>query len=613
MRICVTTLCVLASLASIGLADDVSIGKLTYAGVTIVDVKEGMVIFKIPGGRTQSRAFSDITSMSITGLDTFNHAEKLMSETTGDSEAKKLRKEIEVKKEEIGKIKAQVGDVPKTIARFKDDAKRARMQVDAYGKSIGQLTRQLAEHKKGDEDANAKAVKLTQEAGKLATQANAIRKAKRKDWKNQADQRMNQANALLKQAADLDATKLRYQANQKRAEAKKLQLEASRIERARKKDWKKNANNKKNQAKKLDKEAGDLDKKGKHIADADNARRTQITRLSAEIGNLKRLKQGASRKAVSLDNQAKAFPEVAKGLKDKVVLLGVELDELDKKLRNLANEPGIKPEQIIAAIRAYEAAGGLKVTTQVKTIIDFRHLNALNRVGWIDDAATKWLRLADREKAASVVVACCPNTLADKGDSRNAKAIIILKSRLRGMKDEKYHAALLELLVRLLRHEGRGEEVLAVLDTDAVKTSNGGGARLKMLKGIALLDKKEYAQAAMAVTGVLRELDGDSLPEALAVRAKAFLGQADSATDKKKKQELMQKAGLDLMRVVTFFRGSPQAGESLYLAGKIMADLPERPNTAAAARAYEIVARDYAGTAIGQKASIALKTLKIRQ
>ena len=75
----------------------------------------------------------------------------------------------------------------------------------------------------------------------------------------------------------------------------------------------------------------------------------------------------------------------------------------------------------------------------------------------------------------------------------------------------------------------------------------------------------------------------------------------------------MQKAGLDFMRVVTFFRGSPQAGESLYLAGKIMASLPKRPNPAAAAKAYEIVARDYAGTPIGRKASIALKTLRVRQ
>jgi len=177
------------------------------------------------------------------------------------------------------------------------------------------------------------------------------------------------------------------------------------------------------------------------------------------------------------------------------------------------------------------------------------------------------------------------------------------------MKDKKYRTATLDLLIRLLSVEGHSDDIARYLP----KASAGDDPKLKLLRGVALLNKKEYAQAAKAVNDVLHQLDRDSLSEAISIRAKALLGQAASVTDKKRKQELMLEAGLDFMRVATFFRGSPQAGESLFLAGQIMARLPERPNTAAAANAYKVVARDYAGTPIGQKATVALNTLRVRQ
>ena len=608
MRTCVTILCVVASLAPMGLTDEVSIKGFTYRGVTIIDVKEGTVTFKMSSGPNQSKAFSDITAMSITGLDNFNEAEKLMSEVAGDSAAKKLRKEIEARKKNIDTIKAQVADQPKEIARLQDEAKRTRMQRDAYKKSAEQLAIQIADLKKSDASAQSKVARLKEEMIKLAREANAIKKAKKKDWQNQANQRLNQAKALKKQIDELDATKLKYQAKVKRAAAAKLLREAKIIERGKKKDWQKQANNRKNQAKNLNKEAADFENKAKHVSGASGKGRAQIVKLTGEMVKLKRQSAIADRKAAALDNRAKAFPKLVKDLKEKLVELEVEFGEMNEKLEKLATEPRIKPGQFAAAIRAYEAAAALKTTAQVKTIINFRLLNALNRAGWIDQAASKWLQLADRERTSLGVIACRPNTLADKGDPRNAKAISRLGSRVSGISDKKYRAAALELLVRLLQHEGRGNEIIKYLP----KTSDGE-PKLELLKAIALLDKKEYTQAETVINDVLRELDRGSLSEALAVRAKALYGQADAAADKKKKQRLMQEAGLDFMRVATFFRGSRQAGESLYLAGKIMASLPERPNTAAAANAYKAVVRDYAGTPIGQKASIALKTLRVKR
>ena len=70
-------------------------------------------------------------------------------------------------------------------------------------------------------------------------------------------------------------------------------------------------------------------------------------------------------------------------------------------------------------------------------------------------------------------------------------------------------------------------------------------------------------------------------------------------------------AAVDFMRVATFFPGSQRAAESLLAAGQIMATLPDKPNTAAAAEAYRAVAEGYPGTPIGKEASRKLKKLRM--
>ena len=608
MRTCATILCVLAVLFSTGLADDISVKGFTYSGVTIVGVKDGVVTFKIVGGRTQSKPFSEITGMSITGLDSFNKAEQLMSGTAQDSEAEKLRRESEAKKDSIAKIKLQIGDQPKEVARLNDEAKGLRLQAEADKKRAEQITGQIADINKSSADSGAQVAQFKREVVKLAKEARAIELAKKGDWKNQAAQRRNQAKNLLKKIDELDVVKIKYHANKKRAEAKKLQREAQIIERAKKKGWQNQSKQRKNQANTLNREAGDLENKANRLDDANTKGRARIAALITEKGTLLRQVNLALRKAASLEARAKAFPKTAASRNEKLIMLERELDEIEKKLKALASAPKINANRFSPAIRAYEAAAALKTSDHAKAIINYRLLNALDQSGWIDQAASKWLQLADRENGAAGVIACCPNKLGDKGDPRNAKAISILGARVRGIKDGKYQAAALELLGRLLQQEGRGAEIITWLPKTAAT-----GPKLVLLKAVALFGKKEYTQAEGAVTGVLHQLDRDSLPEALIVRGKAILAQADAETDKKKKRELMLKAGLDFMRVATFFRGLPRAGESLYLAGKIMATMPDKPNTVAAVNAYEAVAKNYAGTPIGQKAADALKAIKSRQ
>jgi len=57
----------------------------------------------------------------------------------------------------------------------------------------------------GTIDKSVKAAKLRYEAAKLAAQAKAIMRAKKKNWNKQASEKMNQARALLRQANELDS------------------------------------------------------------------------------------------------------------------------------------------------------------------------------------------------------------------------------------------------------------------------------------------------------------------------------------------------------------------------------------------------------------------------
>ena len=168
MRTCVTIGCVLALLASIGLGDDISIGGLTYSGSTVIDVKDGLLIFRTPGGRTQRVSFSDIAAISLTGLDSFNQAEKLVSKTARPTSGGRIRRQIAAKKAEVSEIMAQIGDQAGAITRLKASAARTRTQSDAYGKSATALDTQLAGLKKVDSAESGKYAKTATAANKSA-------------------------------------------------------------------------------------------------------------------------------------------------------------------------------------------------------------------------------------------------------------------------------------------------------------------------------------------------------------------------------------------------------------------------------------------------------------
>ncbi|MCP4403645.1 MAG: hypothetical protein GY801_40865 [bacterium] len=622
MRTFVTILCALVVLSATGLADEVAVKGLTYSNVKIFDAKKGKVFFRISVTRTQSKSFADITRMSIVGMDNFNKAEKLMSEQSGASKAKTLRTKRESVKEKIAEITRQVADPSKEIARLKKEAKRLHAQVEADKKAKNQLTKKIAERKKREKEAKAKDVKLENEAAKLLRDARAIEAAKRNGWQNLVAQRRNQARVLLDQVSDQDPAKVRAQASSKRSAAKKYMAIAERTGDAAKKAA----------AEKLYREADILDDKAKRLTEEKKKKSAERSRLASDKSRLTREINAASSKARTLGKRAQKFPETARKLEKKRVELEIELGDIDKKLRDLI--PGDPTTaQYSAAIQAYEAASAKEAGGYIKSIIDFRLLSALNEARSIDKATVKWLQLADREKAAEAILACYPKklpkkgdarnaraiTLLDsrvrglkklpkKGDARNARAITLLDSRVRGLKDKNYTVVALKLLVHLLRHEGRESEIGPLLGDPRFERIKD--PELELLKAQGLLAKKDYAKAESVVNGVLHDLKWESLPEALMIRGKAVLARSGTVTDKEKKQAIMLDAGVDFMRVYTQFSNSPLAGEALYLTGMIMTNLPEGPNMGAARKAWETVARDYAGTSIGQKAKGALEKIK---
>ena len=192
MRTCVTIGCVLAVLASIGLGDDVVVGRLPYSGVTIVDVKDGILIFKTQGNKTQMKPFSDITGITLTGIDSFNEAEKLISKTAGRSAGQKIQKQIDAKKAAVSELLSEISDPPGAIKKLKDTAARTRTQAAAYKKSSVTLAKQLADLKKADSDARGKHAKIQSEANKMLARADALQKRGKKpeanNLRNQAKQ-----------------------------------------------------------------------------------------------------------------------------------------------------------------------------------------------------------------------------------------------------------------------------------------------------------------------------------------------------------------------------------------------------------------------------------------
>ncbi len=275
------------------------------------------------------------------------------------------------------------------------------------------------------------------------------------------------------------------------------------------------------------------------------------------------------------------------------------------------------------AIKTYDKAGKVRFNqhTFVRYIIVFRRLSAVDKCGWIDQAVSQWLVIADQAKGSRASVLLWPRRPAVKGDPRNAKAIGLLEARRNTITNKTYRSTVVQLLRELYDREGRADDVLKLAgDGDKPDESAGakaseasrltfGSAAGELLEIKALLTKKDYSTAAAKASSLLRTCGKDDLAAVLMLLGKAQLGRAASGGQRGKRR-LMLRAGLNFMRVATHFRRSSNAAEALYLTATILQDLPGKPNTKAAARTYEAVARRHEGTPFAAKASEALETMR---
>jgi tetratricopeptide (TPR) repeat protein len=281
---------------------------------------------------------------------------------------------------------------------------------------------------------------------------------------------------------------------------------------------------------------------------------------------------------------------------------------------NRAEEFLVKNE-ITEAIAAYDEA--MKGASDwYERLVRYRRLAALDRNELISRATEEWLFAASESQGAPEVLKLRPRHFPPKGSSANADAIALLEAKVRrGDGDTPYAATVNALLLELYQHEGRLEAAAklaqliasgAVASTTRPSPHELAVAQFNAMK--VLIDQGESEQVLKSILGKLErdEYPPEQLPGALLLAGEARWRLALEA-DEPQRRKLLIRAGLDFMRVATFFAGYPQASEALLGAGRVNAELGNRW---AASNAYRAVIKRYPDSEAVEKARDALKAMK---
>ena len=247
----------------------------------------------------------------------------------------------------------------------------------------------------------------------------------------------------------------------------------------------------------------------------------------------------------------------------------------------------------------------------------YRLVVALKHAGPVDKATALWLALAAEPGAAARLQPLRPDEFAAPGSQANAKAIILLESaRAKREISDHYRAAVGELLLAMYDHEGRKEESAALAremtgyssarqSTEGRPAPDQSEARFRALA--ALIDLGQSREVLAEVQGGLDQgtYRTGQLPWAFLLLGKARQEMADELSGDEKRGILIL-AGLDLMRVVTFFPASPPASEALLAAGEVNASLG---NADAARKAWQLVVASYPAGKPAKTAKTHMQTL----
>lgn len=303
--------------------------------------------------------------------------------------------------------------------------------------------------------------------------------------------------------------------------------------------------------------------------------------------------------------QTAAGARVSKSLADDIKLIQVGEKPRFNRAETLLAEG--KADQ---AIDAYDTAAD-HATGWLAELIPQRRLMALDAAGRIDQAAREWIALAKTADGAAWALKLRPSQLGEKGSAVNDAAINALEAQMDRVENEDLRAAMKGLLLSLYKVEGRGE---AAGELASEFTAGGGedapvtGLDAQLQGAGVLLEQDRAEEALRSVRDNLSNYTPAQLSQGLLIAGKARLALAEEAPAATKRDLLLQ-AGLDLMRIATYYPEAAEAAEALYLVGTIHEQLSP-PNRTAATNAYVAVTERYPNSAWAQKARAALDGMK---
>jgi tetratricopeptide (TPR) repeat protein len=269
---------------------------------------------------------------------------------------------------------------------------------------------------------------------------------------------------------------------------------------------------------------------------------------------------------------------------------------------------------LAGAVAGYESVLA-DSTGHMATLVRYRLLGALDRLGKINRAVEVWLALLAESSGSRGVIAMRPANLGAKGSAANADAILLLEAASKQASEELRRQAIDGLLLELNTLEGRigAAEVAA-----RIAAGPEAGASAARQDRSALAEDRLDALAVLVRQGgardVYAELDKSLRSDAydVALRPKALLLAAEAqqvmaeGASPDRRRELLIGAGLDAMRVATLFPAAPQAPRALLVAGKVCQGLG---NPHAASNALRSVVRDYPSSPAAEDAGKALQQL----
>jgi tetratricopeptide (TPR) repeat protein len=278
------------------------------------------------------------------------------------------------------------------------------------------------------------------------------------------------------------------------------------------------------------------------------------------------------------------------------------------------------------AIKAYDLAVDRAGDVDwLKQLAVARRLKALGQApDKIDRAVTEWLALLDQTKGAKFAITLRPTKLAVKGSKANDDAIAALESK-EGESGAEGPAlsAIRRLLADLYQAQGNADKAKAMAakmggkpvagqtpqtgDNPHTPAASGGSPEELLQTAESQIGHGNADQALTSLKGSLQQFTVNELPKALMLMGKAQMEMAKTAKGEQAK-ELLDAAGLNFMRVVTFYPTITEVpAEAGYLAGKVSLELGNR---SAARAAFNRVRERYNGSPFAAQADKAVSAME---